>query len=53
MQRAQTVRQVADDEATPVPHDQAVETVRAAESFVSSAAALVATPYQGPAASMP
>ena len=46
IQRAQTLRQVADYEASPVPHEQAVETVRAAESFVSTAAAMVARPYR-------
>jgi len=46
IQRAQSVRQVADYEASPVPYDHAADTVRAAESFVSTAATLVAKPYQ-------
>ncbi len=46
IQRAQTVRLVADYEALPVPPDQADETVRAAESFVATAAAIVAKPYR-------
>ena len=44
IQRAQTVRQVADYQASPVPQDDAVETVRAAESFVSTAGALITKP---------
>ena len=51
IQRAQTMRQIADYEASPVPQDDAVETVNKAESFVATASALVATPYQGPSAS--
>ena len=46
IQRAQSVRQVADYEASPVPYDHAAETVRAAESFVSMAATLVSQPYR-------
>ncbi len=53
LQRAQTVRQVADYEASPVPLTDAVDTVRAAESFVATAAALVATARQPPPASAP
>jgi uncharacterized protein (UPF0332 family) len=53
IQRAQTVRLVADYEAEPVPHDDAVETVAKAEAFVSTAAALLATSFQGPSASAP
>jgi uncharacterized protein (UPF0332 family) len=53
IQRALTVRQVADYEASPVPHDDAVETVRAAERFVSTAAALIASTYRGPSGSTP
>ena len=44
IQRAQTVRQIADYEAAPAPHDQAADPVRAAESFVATAAAIVAGP---------
>ncbi|HBK07241.1 MAG TPA: hypothetical protein DDZ81_15545 [Acetobacteraceae bacterium] len=53
IQRAQTVRQVADYEASPVPHDDATGTVRAAESFVATAAALVAGFYQRPSGPTP
>ncbi len=44
IQRAQTVRQVADYEASPVPHSDAMETVSAAENFVAVATALVGQP---------
>ncbi len=53
IQRAQTVRHVADYGDSPVPHDDAMDTVRAAESFVATAAALVATAYQGPSVAPP
>ncbi len=53
IQRAQTVRQVADYEALPVPHDDAVGTVHAAESFVATAVALVATSDPRPPGSTP
>ena len=52
-QRAQTMRQIADYEASPVPQDDAVETVNKAESFVATASALVAAPYQRPSGSTP
>ena len=44
IQRAQTVRQVADYEASSVPRDDAVKTVRAAESFVAMACSCVLPP---------
>lgn len=53
IQRAQTVRQIADYEASPVPHDRAAETVHAAEIFVSTAAAVIAAPYRRPTAPTP
>ena len=43
IQRAQTVRYIADYDAAPVPLGDAVATVLAAESFVAVATALVAT----------
>ena len=49
IQRAQAVRQIADYEASPVPHDDALEIVRAAENFVATAAAVIAKPYRQPA----
>jgi uncharacterized protein (UPF0332 family) len=53
IQRAQTVRQIADYEASPVPQDDAVETVGRAERFVATATSLVATPYRPPSGSTP
>ena len=53
IQRAQTLRQIADYEASPVPQGDAVETVGKAESFVATATALVAPSQQGPFTSTP
>lgn len=36
------IRQTADDAVLPVPHDDAAEAVREAESFVEATAALIA-----------
>jgi uncharacterized protein (UPF0332 family) len=47
-QRVQVTRQIADYDVTPVPHEKAAEAVLAAESFVATAAAMVADPYQRP-----
>ena len=44
IQRAQTLRQIADYEPSAVPFEEAVETVRAAETFVSISVRLIATP---------
>lgn len=44
IQRAQTVRQLADYQASPVAHSEAAKTVRAAESFVTTSTALIAQP---------
>jgi uncharacterized protein (UPF0332 family) len=52
-QNVQALRQVADYEAAPVPQEKAEQALAAAESFVSTAAALVATSYRGPFASTP
>jgi uncharacterized protein (UPF0332 family) len=53
IQRALTVRQIADYEASPVPHSDAVEIVRMAESFVATAAKIIAEPYRPPTARSP
>ena len=45
IQRVQSMRQLADYEATPIPHDKAQEAVLAAEDFVSTASAVIAKPY--------
>ena len=50
IQRAMALRQIADYEASPVPHSDAVKTISDAESFVSTAAALVASLYRPPSA---
>ena len=52
-QRVQATRQVADYEVTPVPHEKAVEAVLAAEGFVSTAAAMIASSHQRPDATSP
>jgi len=52
-QNVQTLRHVADYEATPVPQEKAEQALAAADAFVSLAAALVATPYRGQPASTP
>ena len=49
-QRVQFTRQTADYAVLPVPHEDAAEAVREAESFVAAAAALIAKRYQPPAA---
>ena len=53
IQRAQAVRLIADYDASPVPAAEAAETVRAAQRFVETAAALVAQPYPPPVAPSP
>ena len=45
-QNVQTLRQVADYEATPVPRENAERALAAAEKFVSTAAAMLAQPPQ-------
>ena len=47
-QRVQFTRQTADYAVLPVPHDDAAEAVRAAESFIAAAAVLIAEPYRQP-----
>ncbi len=42
LQNVQTLRQIADYEATPVPHDKAAQALAAAGIFVSTAAVVVA-----------
>ena len=48
LQNVQSVRHAADYEPAPVPQETAEQALAAAESFVSTAAALTATPYQAP-----
>jgi uncharacterized protein (UPF0332 family) len=50
-QNVQTLRHVADYEATALPREKAEQALAAAETFVSTAAILVATPHPGPSAS--
>ena len=45
-QRVQFIRQVADYEVLPVPHEDAALSVREAENFVAAATSLIAKPYQ-------
>jgi uncharacterized protein (UPF0332 family) len=47
-QRVQFIRQTADYAVLPVPHDDAAEAVREADSFVAAATALIANRYQPP-----
>lgn len=52
-QNVQTLRHIADYEAAPVPREKAGQALAAAEAFVSTAAALVATAHQGPPTATP
>ncbi len=53
LQNVQTLRLAADYEAAPVPPEKAKKALAAAESFVATASALVAKPYQGPSTPTP
>lgn len=48
-QNVQTLRQIADYEASPVPREKAEQALAAAEGFVATAAALISGPYRRPA----
>lgn len=52
-QRVQFIRQTADYAVLPVPHDDAAEAVREADSLVAAATVLIANRYQLPAQPSP
>jgi uncharacterized protein (UPF0332 family) len=53
IQRVQSLRQVADYEEVPVPHDRTAEAVQVAQSFVATATALICRPHPKPSQKSP